>query len=361
MRNNICKIIRLVLVFAVIRVHAQDLHFSQFNENPSLINPALTGASSVFRASVIYRDQWRAVTVPYKTYGLSLETRFKASSWKQVGGKSMTFSKRSMSNLTGGLSVYSDKAGDGNMGSTQLSLSLASFVKIGLNSSISVGLQGSVVQRSLDFTKLVFSNQYNGTGYDASLMSGENKGMQSFIYPDFAGGICWNFATQDKMISSNKQKKISIGASLYHINQPKQLFLAGSGDKLHMKIVFHGDFLFGIPNTNIAIAPSYLLQIQGITKEFIIGTKVKYYIKEDSKYTGIIQRTSVDLGIYYRNQDALIVSFMFDKRQKIAIGFSYDLNISSLAKASKLSGGPEIVLRFNTSNPYLYQKKAKLD
>ena len=29
----------------------QDFHFSQYNENPALVNPALTGATSALRAS----------------------------------------------------------------------------------------------------------------------------------------------------------------------------------------------------------------------------------------------------------------------------------------------------------------------
>ncbi len=339
---------------------SQDFHFSNFNENPALVNPALTGVSSVFRTSAAYRDQWRSVTVPYKTYGVSVESRFKASNWKQVDdNRSMTFAKRSTSNLSGGLSVYSDKAGDGNMGTTQINLSLASLVQLNARSNLSVGIQGSMVQRSVDFSKLIFSNQYNGTGYDASLTNGEKVNKQSFIYPDVAAGICWNYATQDKMIASNEQKKASVGVSVYHANRPRQNFLAEGNDRLHLKLVFHGDFLIGIPHKNIAIAPSYLFQFQGASKELIVGSKIKYYIKEDSKYTGIIQRTSVDFGAYYRVGDAVILSFLLDKRQKMAIGFSYDLNISGLTKASKLSGGPEIILRFNTSNPYLYQKRAK--
>lgn len=355
------NIIGTALVVGSLSLQAQDIHFSQFNENPSLLNPALTGASSVMRVSAVYRDQWRSVTVPYKTYGVSFESRFKASAWNKVDGQSMTFTKKATGNLTGGLSFYSDKAGDGNMGTTNVNLSLASFVPLNQKSFISLGLQGSLVQRSLDFTKLIFSNQYTGTGYDNTMISGENPANSSFIYADFAGGMAYTYATQDKMIASNNQKKATFGFSVYHINQPKQLFLNGSGEKMNMKYVVHGDFLMGIKHSNVAIAPAFLVQIQGAAKEIIVGTKIKYYIKEDSKYTGIIQRTSVDLGVFYRNQDAMIISFMYDKRQKMAIGISYDLNISSLTKASKLSGGPELVLRFNTSNPYLYQKKAKVD
>lgn len=361
MKSSLYKIICGVIVLSTTQIKSQDIHFSQFLENPSLLNPALTGAYSVMRVSAVYRDQWRSVTVPYKTYGVSFETRFKASAWNAVEGKSMTFTKKATGNLTGGLSFYSDKAGDGNMGSTNVNLSLASFVPLNQRSFISLGLQGSMVQRSLDFSKLVFSNQYTGTGYDNTMLSGENPANSSFIYADFAGGMAYTYSTQDKMIASNDQKKATVGFAVYHVTQPKQAFLNSSSDKLNMKYVLHGDMLLGIRHSNVALAPAFLVQLQGSNKEIIFGTKVKYYIKEDSKYTGIIQRTSVDLGVFYRNQDAMIISFMYDKRQKMAIGISYDLNVSSLTKASKLSGGPEIVLRFNTSNPYLYQKKSKVD
>ena len=36
--------------------YAQDFHFSQYNENPSLINPALTASRDAMRASVVYRN-----------------------------------------------------------------------------------------------------------------------------------------------------------------------------------------------------------------------------------------------------------------------------------------------------------------
>ncbi len=37
---------------------------------------------------------------------------------------------------------------------------------------------------------------------------------------------------------------------------------------------------------------------------------------------------------------------------KLAIGFAYDINISSLTPASKLRGGLEVALRYNTNSGY---------
>ena len=334
---------------------SQDLHFSQYNENPLLLNPALTGANNVMRASVIYKDQWRSVTVPYKTFGASFDMKFKASSWDKVDQfKTRTF-KKSFNRLSGGLSFYSDKAGDGNMGTNLANLSFATFIKGGEHSSFSLGLQGGVVQKSIDYSKLIFSNQYNGSGYDQTLASGEN-GSRSFVYADFAAGLLWNYAKEESSIGENNQIKADAGFAMFHINQPKQKFLVGTNEKLFSKYVVHGKLLMGIPHSNVGLMPSVIFQSQGSQREIIGGLMVKYYLKDDSKYTGFIKRSSVGLGVNYRYNDAVIVSALIEMGQ-YAIGFSYDINTSNLTKVSTLRGGPEIMLRFNSANPYLFQKR----
>ena len=337
-------------------VFSQDLHFSQYNENPSLVNPALTGANYVMRASVVYKDQWRSVTVPYKTYGASYEMKLKASNWDKVDPyKTKTF-KRSFSRLAAGVSFYSDKAGDGNMGTNQVNFSLASFIKSGEHGSFALGLQGGLVQKTVDYSKFVFSNQYNGTGYDPNLATGEHYGAQSFSYPDFAAGLNWHYSKEESSIGENNTLKGNIGFSMYHINKPKQKFLLGTSEKLFSKYILHGQFLFGIPNSNVALDPSFMCQVQGPDKEILAGMMVKYYFRDDSKYTGYVKKNSIGFGGYYRVQDAVIVNLLLEFGQ-YAVGFSYDVNVSGLTKVSTLRGGPELTIRFNSGNPFLFQKR----
>ena len=348
-------IILTVLIFAN-RAYSQDLHFSQYNQTPSLVNPALTGALAVFRASVIYKDQWKSVTVPYKTYGASVEMKFKASNWEKNQPFTLTrFYKKSFSRLAGGLSFYSDKAGDGNMGSNQVNLSLATFIPLNKYSSLSAGMQASIVQRQVDFNKLSFPNQYNGLGgYSSTINSGENYASQNFVYPDFGAGLLWSYGYNERSIAANNEFKASIGAAVFHLNQPKQKYLEGAGDRLNSKYVVHGDFLIGIRNTNVAFAPSFMTSFQGPSKEIVAGTLIKYYFKDDSKYTGFVKRSAFSLGAFYRNKDAMILSALIEFEQ-YAIGFSYDLNTSKLTTASTGRGGPEIFIRFVTPNPFLFQ------
>lgn len=341
-------------------IYAQDPHFSQFNEHPSLINPALTGANDPLRASISYKNQWRSVTTSYQTYGASFESRLKSSNWQKVDQyRSMTFKERSVGRLAAGLSFYKDKAGDGNLSLTQANLSLATFVPTGKSSFLSCGLQASIVQRKLDNSKLIFPNQYNGLGYDATVLSGENFASQNIIYPDFAAGLLWSFNKSEKKLSGIKQRKANIGFSVYHLNKPSQKYLTTSKDLLSSKYVLHGDFLFDISNSSLAIAPTYLFQFQGATKELLAGLMFKYYLNNNSKYTGLVKRSSLNYGVYYRSNDAIIVNLMIEQREQYAIGLSYDINVSSLTSASMARGGMEITLRYTPPSGFLYQMKKK--
>ncbi|MDO9185359.1 MAG: PorP/SprF family type IX secretion system membrane protein [Bacteroidia bacterium] len=350
----------LLLIFNISSVisYSQDFHFSQYTQTPALINPALTGAGHTLRASLIYKDQWGGVTVPYKTFGASLELKFKASNWEKAKMKMSKAYNKSVSKMAGGISFFSDKAGDGNMGTSQVNLSLSSFVPISKKNILSFGLQTSVVQRKIDFSKLIFTDQYNGKTYDPNVISGENESAQNYIYPDVGAGVNWNFSSNEKSLGTRRMIKTNVGVSMFHINQPKQKFLVASDQKLNTRFLFHGDFLIGIKNTNLALVPSYLLQFQGASKEIMFGMICRYSYDQESKYTGILKQSAYGFGAALRNRDALIISAYVESGQ-YTLGFSYDLNTSKLTYASTGRGGPEIFLRFITPNPFLYQMKTK--
>jgi type IX secretion system PorP/SprF family membrane protein len=351
------NILLIVLVIAGSVMNAQDMHFSQFTQTPSLVNPALTGASTVLRASVIYKDQWRSVTVPYKTFGASFEMKFKASNWEKADQHLTKTYKKAFSRMAGGLSFYSDKAGDGNMGTSQANLSLANFIPLNKLSCLSVGLQASIVQRKIDYSKLLFPDQFDGATYDPTIDAGENYGTANFIYPDFAGGLVWSYGYNEKAIGANNDFKANVGVAVHHFNQPKLKYLTGKNDRLNMKYVVHGDFLIGIKNTNLGLNPTFLWEIQTPAQELLAGIMFKYYFNQDSKYTGYLKKSDFGIGVSYRNKDALILSAVVEYEQ-YAIGISYDMNMSKLTTASTGRGGPEIYIRFVSPSPFLFQKRS---
>lgn len=346
------------MFFSLANLNAQDLYFSQFNENPALLNPALTGAKNPLRASISYKEQNRGITIPYRSFGMSFETRFTQSEWTQVDKhRTMTFKEKSISRLAAGLSVYTDRSGDGGLGTTLSNLSLAYFIPLNKNNFLSLGMQGSIVQKKVDNSKLLFPNQYDGTGYDPFKNSGEKFTTLYYIYEDFAGGILWSFKHTEKRISSDIQTKANVGCSVYHLNSAKQQFML-NGARQFMKYVCHGELLFSPLGKSVAFNPSFALQMQGPSQQLSLGSMVKYYTNFNSRYTGILKRSSFGFGGFYRSTGYLTAAVLLEKSEQYCINICYDFNVGSLNKTLAAMGGFELALRFTPPNAFLYQKRS---
>jgi type IX secretion system PorP/SprF family membrane protein len=338
--------------------HAQDVHFSQFNEVPQLLNPALTASTHDLRASLNYKDQWRSVTTPYKTYSASIEAKLDLLGWAKIKGKTGFFT-RSTENAAGGIFFYRDVAGDGNLGTTKAGLSLSTTVDMSENSTVSMGLSGAYGQYSINYTALSWSNQFNGMSYDPTLPSGENFQTNRFAHFDVAAGMHWHYGKGERYMRSNDKFKANAGLGVYHVNKPRYSFLGDRAERLAMKYVLSGGLLKGFKNTNFDIAPSFMMAVQGPARELIVGTLFKYNLRESSKYTGFIQSSTFSIGTFYRNKDAFILSTLYEFGN-YAVGFSYDINMSRLSSASTYRGGFEVALRFQNPNPFLYQNKPRI-
>jgi type IX secretion system PorP/SprF family membrane protein len=339
----------------------QDIHFSQFTSNPHLLNPALCGSEGKYRVSATFKDQWNSVTVPYRTYGVSYDTRFNSGNWKQIDNtRSSTFRQSTTGRLAAGISVYNDESGDGKMGHTQANLSLASFLPIGREHFLSLGLQGSFVQKRLNSTALRFPDQFENTGFQQGSNSGENLSAYNFSYPDLAAGLLWYYGEKRHVVQVEQMLSAKVGLSVFHLLKPDQRFLINSADMLRSRLAFHGDFVFGVRNTSSALCPSFLYQMQGSSKEFIVGAMLKTYTSDNSKYTGLVNRSSFGYGLYYRSGDAIVVSASLDLRQRHCIVFSYDVNVSRLRTASNYRGGFELSLKLTPGPAFLYEEKDKV-
>ncbi len=355
------KQLSLLLLFNSIFLMSsgQDIHFTQFNESPLTLNPASTAATVDMRAILNYRTQWKSVTVPYQTYGASFEFKARLMQWAKVdpGHRTGYFSK-AKNNLAFGFNFFRDKAGDAAMGTTQANLSVATHLAVSPNSSIGLGIQGGIVQRSINYAQVRWDNQYNGTSYNAALPSGETNIPSNFIYGDYSAGIQWNYGKGEMYIAANNEMKANLGLAVYHVSQPNQSFV-GDKDKLFTKFAFHGGLVYGIQNSNVLLAPSFMYLRQGPQQELNIGSMVKYKLHENTKYTGFKQASVVSIGAFFRAKDAVALVAQMEIN-KFAIGFSYDVNLSGLKTVSSGRGGFEVTLRFFSPNPYLFQAKSRI-
>src|SRR6195952_2413693 len=162
-------------------VFGQDIHFSQFFEAPLLRNPALAGLfSGDLRLQSVYRTQWQSVTVPYQTTSFNGE-------FKLAIGKSEDF-------LTIGGEILYDKAGTIAMKTTHI-LPVVNYHKSlsgERNMYLSLGFMGGLVQRKFDISKVTTNSQFDGSGYNGSLATGETMASNSYSYFDGTAGLSFN-------------------------------------------------------------------------------------------------------------------------------------------------------------------------
>ncbi len=343
MRKRIGKLL-LLTVTVTATLTAQDIHFSQFTMAPLLQNPALSGADHDMRASINYKDQWRSVASPYKTFSASFDMK--------LNRKAATNGFWAL-----GTSFFADKAGDARMGTTQGNLDIAYHVLLNEKSTLGLGMMGGFCQRSLSYSQLQWMNQYDGISYSASLPSGEPEGATHITYADLGAGLAWTYKKGEAYIKGNDQVQISTGVAIFHPHQPEYSFY-NSGERLKMKTLAHGTILYGIKNTQLSLVPGFMFSAQGSSNELIVGSLFRITTKESSKYTGYVKGSAFSLGLHYRHRDAIIASALIEMGQ-YTLGLSYDINVSGLKTASTGRGGVEISLRFVNPNPFYFQSRSR--
>lgn len=317
---------------------SQDIHFSQFNMAPLIQNPAMVAANYDIEAIMNYKDQWRSVGSPYKTGNLSYDMKLGKN------GASKGF-------WGAGINIFNDKAGDSQMKTTMANISLAYHVKLNVKNTLGGGLMAGFGQRSVNYEALQWMSQYDGTSYNAALPNAETKGSTSFTYSDIAGGLVWRYRADE---TQSDLLKANLGLSVFHPHQPHYSF-DDTDEKLKIKSVAHGNLNYKFKNTNTSVIPDFAFYLQGTTKELVVGSFVRYALKEESRYTDFTKGAAFSLGVHYRNKDALILSYLLEMGQ-YALGISYDVNVSGLKAVTNARGGIEFSLRFVTPTPFVRSK-----
>ena len=316
-------------VFLPVCLHAQaDIHFSQFYETSILRNPALTGVfNDDYKVGVYYRNQWSSITNPYNTVLISAESHMQV---KETSEDFVSF----------GILGYADKAGsiDQKITAFYPAVNYNKSINPYHNSFLSVGFTGGYVQYSFDPSKATFNNQYLNGKFDPGNPSLENLPNASLTMWDVGAGI--NFNT-----SSGENNNITyiIGFSGYHFTQPHFSYYQKSGINENMRLNGNAALGYGI-NDNVSIQFQGNYATEGTYREIMIGGLINWTGASLGYKTIFI----LSGGMFYRYGDALIPVVKVTYKS-LAIGVSYDVNLSSLKEASNLQGGTEVTL-FVTGN-----------
>jgi len=323
----------LTLVLASGPVLAQDIHFSQYAETPSIINPALAGVTYNTRVIANFKDQWGNVGTRYRTMGFSFEQTIKHKKLKH-------------NYFAIAANIFRDEAGDAKLKTLNPNIGINYLQKINKRMKFSGGMQTGFVYKTIDLSGLRWGEQYDGYNYNAELPTGESNAPRSAITSfDLGGGVNLNFVQSDKFLSAKNAAKFDVGFSAYHYEVGRSSFIVSSERlKTRMCAYFNGDF--DIPNSINAIMPSFLYMKQGGASEFIAGALFKFIIGDPSTYTPLKKPRALSIGGYYRFRDAIIPTMLF-QYNKYALGVSYDINLSALTPATNRRGGLEVMLRYN--------------
>ncbi len=325
------------------KIFAQDVHFSQYNETPQLLNPGATGVYSGYvRAIVNYKNQWAAMGNAFSTVAASVDLP-------------MFDKKEKNAHLGAGINFFSDKAGDSHFGLSQANLCLAAILPVSRESKFSMGISVGGAQHKATLSGLTWGNQYDGDGFNTAVDNNEPNFSNSFFYVDLAAGMYYEYSNGKTKFARNEKRKVDVGVAYFHLNRPTQKYFSAS-EKLYGKLVVNLNGHLDRPGTQFAFLPSFIFFLQGPSMEATAGCAVRYRLKNETKITGLITESAIGLGLYYRYKDAIIPS-VFVTFSDFSLGISYDLNVSSYQQASLHKGGVEVSLKYHILKGALFKQK----
>lgn len=308
----------LIIMAIASTTNAQDPHFSQFFSSPLTLNPALTGKfDGNLRAAANYRNQWPAFNNLYVTYTGSVDFRILKNQIPETDTWGV------------GILALSDKAAGNFMTNNYVALSTSYHKSLDEDGfqQIGIGFQGTYGAKRLDNSKAYFEDMltpFGFTGVTQEVFYAENLNVDYF---DLNAGILYSGSTTG-------DNNFYAGASVYHVNRPKESFL-NSGWTLDPRVTVHGGGYFPIAD-NVKLHTSAIAQFQNRASEIVVGAAAAATADDD-----VINPTSIYLGAWYRFDDALIPYFALEFAG-MRIGASYDINLSSLKSASQSRGGLEL-------------------
>lgn len=311
-------IILLVILSAVIRAGAQDLHFSQFYNNPLLTNPANTGfiPDADYRLGASYRNQYsNIISAPYNTFSIYgdaqvLRNRIETG-WLGLGGV-----------------ILRDAAGAGRLTSTKAYASIAYHQMLGLSSLLTAGFNVGWANKRIDASKLTFPDQFDGKFFQAEMPTSVQLVNTNINYFDMQAGMNYAyFPTENTFINA--------GYSIHHVNHPKETFFADDGSGFNRIAIRHIAFLNGIFRVadNVIVNPNVYYTRQAAASELMFGLNGAYNLTERGEKQFLA-------GIYYRYGDAVIPMVGLEVNN-IRFTFTYDVTMSSLNKFNHYLGASE--------------------
>jgi type IX secretion system PorP/SprF family membrane protein len=309
---------------------AQDLHFSQFMNNPLLTNPANTGFNPDYdyRIGGSYRNQWWNLPVPYKTISVWGDMQVRRESipngWLGIGGV-----------------LLNDVAGDGGLTSTKMYGSIAYHQELGESHLLSAGFNLGYATKRIDIQRFKWENQWNGKFFDSNVPSGERFAFSQIGYVDVQAGLNYAFFPSDDLY-------FNAGVSMMHLNNPRESFFSEevSDNSVPARYTAFANLTYKV-NDQWIINPNLYYSNQAGASEFVGGMMAQYNLSGGGE-------TQLLGGAYFRPGDAAIAMLGMEWNAT-RLTFTYDATLSNVRNFNNGNGAIEFSLikfgAFGTRGP----------
>ena len=329
--------IALSLLFSLVlgTTFAQDPSFSQFYANRIYLNPAFTGIESGIALTSTARAQWLSVDKGFRTYGTTLEMQLPVA------------------RLGVGLHVLRNEEGVAALNTNQIGTAL-SYTIPGKHNNVHFGFEGRMIQRSIDWSKLVFSDELDPV-YGQIYASSIAPVMDRVTFGDFDFGIVWR---RDHKNKRGQQIRSHLGLSIHHLPYLFQNSTRGNDSFLNLensiapRTTLHGGWIIPLKvfrgtERQVALLPHFKIDMQGykwlnFSENLTVATAGLYSLI-DNLY----------IGLFYQNKwlapdafhtDAFIISIggyinpygesAGKKSPRLFFGLSADINSTGVGPAA---------------------------
>lgn len=322
------KTIIILLVSLTGTLQAQQLfRFSQSFNNQLFINPGAIGVENNKNISMLGRWQWIGFGDEPRTALLNfnmVKLRNEAPSFNSSLEEIKSTNENDKSNLgkmkhAFGMQFLSDQYGAFKM--TGGALNYAIHLPINSKSNISFGVKAGLSNYNFDKSKASVSNisnmslQYNGgdSDYDQFILD-----QSSRYIGDVSAGLYYY------------SKRSYFGIAIDNLTKNFISFGSGTANfDLHIHYAFSGGYKF-VLNPDFNLSPNFIVR-------YMHPAPISIEISAITEYQNWFWA-----GLGYRYNDALIGMFGMKLKNKFRLGYSYDMNISSMRGQNK--GGHELVL-----------------
>lgn len=315
-------------------IQGQQLLTSQPDMQLLWYNPASAGANFKFQANLTHRQQWSNESSFFRTSILNTDVRIGKKQWKK-GYFGL------------GLLAYNDHIGLNNLveNRSQLSVAFHLYLDKLKKTTLGAGMYGAFNQRYFDVSSLRWGNQWGDQGFDAGLQSNETIADPNRKWRDVGGGIFLMHRRNQSTITANNQWFINAGLSVYYGNRPAYSFNYFEKERLQERYVLALSFQKGLKYTSFTLAPQAFVVKQWQYYSYLIGTDIKWMLKDHSIYTSFENSFVLSTGFYYRNSNALVSKILIEYGP-YALGVSFDYNWFYKKTSNQTQNVMELTLRY---------------